>query len=210
MKNPEPPHSEQKHSEPPGSEKKHPEPPSSEKKHPVLRIKKGSVVYDDRNAQFASEIPRPALPGTRPLRSRRGRRRGGRLTFFPLLVIAAGLFIFFRIIPNAPVGKTVLSGWQVILRATPIQDRLIVGVTFISTAGSNNTAAQPAPGAPVQEADARITLPGTGEQVFVSGDLDKSPMTIRGDLPRISGVKRVQAEVSIGSAHASMWIPAPR
>jgi hypothetical protein len=199
MKNPEPPH----------PEKKHPEPPTSEKKHPVLRIKKGSVVYDDRNAQVASEIPRPALPGTRPLRSRGRRRRGGRLTFFPLLVIAAGLFIFFRIIPNAPVGKTVLSGWQVILRATPIQDRLIIGVTFISTAPSN-TAAQPAPGTPVQEADARITLSGTGEQVFVSGDLDKSPVTIRGDLPRISGVKRIQAEVSIGSAHASMWIPAPR
>lgn len=172
-------------------------------KHPVLNIKKGAVIYDDTEARRASELPRPALPGSRPLVSRRRRRRGGRLTFFPLLVIALGLFILFRVVPSMPVNRAVLAGWQVTLRISPYQDRLIVGVTFILSAPTGESAS------PVPEATARISLPGTGEQVFVAGMLEKSPMTLRGDLPRIGGAKKVRAEVSIGTARSTLWLPVP-
>ncbi|MGA2641493.1 MAG: hypothetical protein ABSG21_11410, partial [Spirochaetia bacterium] len=65
-------------------------------KRPVLQIKKGAVIYDDTEARRASELPRPALPGSGPFVSRRRRRRRGPYTFIPLLVIALGLFIVFR------------------------------------------------------------------------------------------------------------------
>jgi hypothetical protein len=171
--------------------------------HPVLRIKKDAAVYDDTEARHAAEVPRLALPGSGPFRYRRRRKRGIPLTFFPLVVIALGLFILFRVVPNTPVQRSVIAGWQVTLRITPYQDRLIAGLTFIA-------------GAPVPEdqanapqADARVSLPGTSEQVLLSGVLDKSPITLRGDLPRGTSAKRVSAEVRIGSAHASLWIPVP-
>ena len=172
-------------------------------KHPVLKIKKSAVVYDDTEARRASELPRPALPGTGPFFSRRRRRKGIPITFFPLLVVAIGLFILFQVVPNAAVRRSVLNGWQATLRATPYQGRLIVGVTFISNApAAGNTGDAP-------EATARLSLPGTGEQVFVAGRLEKSPLTLRGELPRIPGVKKVQAEIAVGNARATLRIPAP-
>jgi hypothetical protein len=174
-------------------------------KHPVLKIKKGAVVYDDTEARRASELPRPALPGTGPFFSRRGRRRrrGIPITFFPLLVVAIGLFILFQVVPNAAVRRSVLNGWQATLRATPYQDRLIVGVTFIAGSPVAGNAAD------APEATARLSLPGTGEQTFVVGLLDKSPLTLRGELRRIPGAKKVQAEVRVGNAHVTLRIPAP-
>jgi len=172
-------------------------------KHPVLKIKKGAVVYDDADARHASELPRPAVPGSRPLVSSRRRKRGRRLTFLPLLVIALGLFLLFRIVPNTPVNKAVLAGWQVILRVTPFENTLIVGVTFISRSPAAESAS------PLPEATARVSLTGTGEQVFLAGDLEKSPMTLRGELPRLASAKKVQAEVSIGSTRATLWLPVP-
>lgn len=172
-------------------------------KHPVLTIKKGAVVYDDTEARRASELPRPALPGTGPFVSRRSRKRGIPLTFLPLLAIAMGLFILFRIVPNTPVNRAIVAGWQVTLRATPYQDRLIIGVTFLSTVPVAANSSD------VPEATARFSLPGTGERAFVAGALEKSPMTLRADLPHLAGSKKVQAEVSIGSARATLWIPVP-
>jgi hypothetical protein len=104
-------------------------------------------------------------------------------------------------VPNAVVNRTVINGWQATLRATSYQGRLIIGVTFIASAPANHT--------DVPEATARLSLPGTREQVFIAGTLDKSPITLRGDLPRIPGAKRVQAEVSIGGARGTLRIPAP-
>jgi hypothetical protein len=171
--------------------------------HPVLRIKKGAAIYDDTEARHAAEVPRPALPGSGPLRSRRRGKRGIPLTFFPLLVVALGLFILFRVVPNTPIQRSVVSGWQVTLRVTPYQDSLIVGVTFIASVPE---AVDPA-NAP--KATVRLSLPGTGEQVFIVGGLDKSPMTLRSELPWPPNAKRVSAEVRIGSARAALWVPVP-
>jgi len=172
-------------------------------KHPVLKIKKDAVVYDDTEARIASELPRPALPGSGPFFSRRRRRKGIPATFFPLLVVAIGLFILFQVVPNAPIRRSVINGWQATLRATPYQDRLIIGVTFISGAPV------PANRADAPEAAVRLFLPGTGEQTFVAGLLDKSPVTLRGELPRIPSARKVQAEISVGNARATLRIPAP-
>jgi hypothetical protein len=178
-------------------------------KQPVIRIKKGAIVYDDTAAKDASELPRPALPGSRPLTSPRRKRRGGRLTYFPLVIIALGLFMLFRIVPNTPVIRATLSGWQVTLHVTPYRDTLIVGVTFLSSTpvrvpGEGSPAGPGFPGAAV-----RLSLPGTGRQAFVAGDLVKSPMTLRGELPWLKKAKKVQAEVSVGNTHVTLWQPAP-
>ncbi|MGO9310190.1 MAG: hypothetical protein ACLQDL_14370 [Spirochaetia bacterium] len=172
-------------------------------KHPVLKIKKGAVVYDDTDALRASEVPRPALPGSGPLVSRRRRRSRGPFTFIPLLVVAMGLFIVFRVLPNTPVNRAALAGWQVTLRVTPYQDLLIVGVTFISgTLPAKNAASAP-------PAAVRISFPGTAALARAEGLLEKSPMTLRVDLPRIRGAKKVEAEVSIGGVRATLWVPVP-
>ena len=172
-------------------------------KHPVLNVKKGAVVYDDTEARHASELPRPALPGRGPSVSRRRGGRRGPFTYIPLLVGALGLFILFRIVPNTPVNRAALAGWQLTLRATPYQDRLIVGVTFMSSAPG---AVKPSL---VPEATVRFSLPGTAVQVIVAGGLERSPITLRGDLPHVGNAKKVQAEVSIGDAHVTLWLRAP-
>jgi hypothetical protein len=86
------------------------------------------------------------------------------------------------------------------MRITPQKDRLVVGVTFMSRA----PAAEIAPSATV-----RIFLPGTGEQMFVTGVLEKSPMTLRGNMARFIGPKALEAEVGIGAAHTTLWLQAP-
>ncbi len=171
-------------------------------KHPVLRIRKGAIVYDDTDAQRASEVPRPALPGSGPFVSRRRRRNRGPFTYIPLLVVALGLFVVFRVVPRTPVSRAVLAGWEIILRVSPYQDQLIVGVTFISRVPPAESASPPA-------AAVHVSIPGTGGRMLLTGRLEKSPMTLSGELARTSGAKKVQAEVSIGDSHATLWLPAP-
>jgi hypothetical protein len=172
-------------------------------KHPVLNVKKDAVVYDDTEARLSSGLPRPPLPGSGPFFSRRRRKRGIPLTFLPLVAIAAGLFIVLRLVPNTPVNRVTIEGWQATLRVTPYQGKLIIGVTFLSSA------AVPVDPADAQEATVAVSLPGTGEQVLVAAALVKSPITLRGDLPRAAGAKKVQAVVRVGRTRAMLWVPAP-
>ena len=173
-------------------------PGSLDVKPPILKVKKGARVYDDTAAQEESEYPRPPLPGSGPLPRGRRRRRAGRYTYFPLVIVAIGLFIFFQVAPNTPVSRGSLPGWQVTLHVTPYNDTLIVGVTFVSQAPVE-------PGGGAAHASMIISLPGTDEQVFVSGDLDRSPMTLRGTVPWLRAAAKVQALVGIGSAHVTLW-----
>jgi hypothetical protein len=172
-------------------------------KPPVLKVKKGAQVYDDTAAQEASELPRPLLPGSGPLPRGRRRRRAGRYTYFPLVIVAIGLFIFFRVAPNTPVSRGSLSGWQVTLHVTPYNDTLIVGVTFVSKAPVEGSGS-------AERALVRVSLPGTAEEVFVAGNLERSPMTLRGTVPWLRAAAKVEARVSIGGARVTLWQRAPR
>ena len=168
-------------------------------KPPVLRIKKQGIVYDDTEAQQRSEPFRPDVAPRK--RVSRRRRMGPRFSLFPLLVIAAGLFVFFRVLPHAQTNRAVLAGWQVTLRVTPYQDTLIVGLTLVSR--STGAAAS------VPEATARVLLLGTGEQVFLAGDLARSPMTLQGRLPNLPGARGVQAEVAILGSRVTLRAAVP-
>jgi hypothetical protein len=167
-----------------------------------LPIKKHSVIYDDAEAARESEPFRPNFTTAPSRRAVRRRRVGPSSALFPLLVIAAGLFIFFKVIPHAPTARAVAGDWQVTLHVTPYQDQLIVGITFLSRSG--RAAADP------PEAAVRISLTGTGEQVFVAGDLARSPMTLSGRLPNLQEAVRVQAEVSIQGTRVTLAAPVPR
>jgi hypothetical protein len=169
--------------------------------HPVLKIRKGASVYDDSEPARANAVPRPARPGDRPSAVRRRRGRRARLTFFPLLVVALGLFVVFRAAPRAPGSRAVLEGWQVILRVSPSPDGLNVGITFIAAAADRVPI--PAP------AEARVSLPGTAESIILRSILEKSPMTLRGSLPRLPGAAQVQAEVGIGAGRAVLRAAVP-
>jgi hypothetical protein len=163
---------------------------------PRIPIKKGAVVYDD--AEQDRDIPRPPPPAGRP--PRRRRRPGARPLFAPLIVVAAGIFIVFRVVPHAPTNRSVLQGWETTLQVTRFEGDLVVGLTFVARS-------RPGPAAP--PVMARAYLPGTREQVFLAGNLDKSPMTLRGRLADLPGVKVVQAEVSIGTARVMLVAPVP-
>lgn len=168
---------------------------------PHIRIKKGSIVYDDSGAQQETRPFRPDLRVT-PSRRRFGRRKvGPRASLFPLLIIAAGLFIFFRLVPHALAARSTVAGWQVTLHVTPYLDTLVVGVTFVSRAGK--------PAADAPEASVRVTLPGTDQEVVVSGALERSPMTLSGRLPATTGATRVQADVVIQGSRVRLTAKAP-
>jgi hypothetical protein len=172
-------------------------------KPPVLRIKKKSVIYDDTLAQQKDEPFRPSFSPTPSRRTVRRRKVGPRSSLLPLLAIAAGLFIFLRVLPHAPSSRAVVAGWQVTLHVTPWEDALIVGLTFVSrSVKAGGSTPQGAAAAP--EAAVRVFLPGTGEQVFLAGDLARSPMTLSGRLPAREGAARVQADVTILGSRATL------
>ena len=162
-------------------------------KPPILRVKKGAAFYDD-----SEEEAEVLTPPRRQPPPRRG-RSGGRSIIAPLIAVAAVLLLVFRFLPHGPTSRTTLSGWQVTLKVNRLPDGLVAGVTFV--ARSRSTA--------VPAATARVSVRGTAEQVFLAGDLDKSPLTLRGRLADLSEARLVQAEVTIGTARVLLVAPVP-
>jgi len=171
-------------------------------KPPILRIKKGSVIYDDSRAQRETVPFRPDLRVTPPRRRVRHRSIGPRASLFPLLIIAAAIFLFFRLAPRAQSPRAVVDGWQVTLRVTPYEGALIVGVTFVCR---STQLPDPAP-----QASALVTLSGDAEPVLLSGILEKSPMTLKGRFPAYGPAGRVRAQVTIQGSHVTLAAPVPR
>ncbi len=168
-------------------------------KHPVLRVKKNSFIYDDAAVKQGPQAY-PAstrIPVREPRRTRPRKRRRG-LTFLPLLVLALGLVVVFRFVPRSPADRTTLVGWQVVLRATAADGSLIVGVTFIAEQG---TLVSPLA---TSEASVQVTLPDTGDHLTLSGLLEKSPMTLRGELPYAPRMKQVEATVKLLDSYARL------
>jgi len=165
-------------------------------KPPIIRIKKGATVYDD--AEQERDVLRPPPPPHRRPAPRR-RNPGGRSVLAPLIAVAAGIFIVFRVVPHAPASRAAIAGWQATLEVDRHDEELIVGVTFLARSRPASR----------QEATARVSLRGTGEQVFLAGDLDRSPMTLRGRLPALPDARMVQAEVAIEDQHATLVAPVP-
>ena len=165
---------------------------------PSIKVKKGAVVYDD--AEQDRLIPRPPTPPRSRFTSRRA-RGGGRSVLVPLLAVAGGIFILFRVVPHGPTHRAVLAGWQATLHVTRFDDGLVVGITFVSRS---------APASPGPDVSAQVSLSGTTEQVVLSGELSRSPMTIRGRLPAVPGARVVQAELTIASSRVTLVAPVPR
>ena len=163
-------------------------------KNPVLHVKKGAELYVDRPAGSDLQPPRQWAQAGRTMRRRPSRSalRRGRLTFVPLVILAIALVVVFRVLPRAPTNRATMMGWETVLRAMPYEDMLLVSITFIQ-------AAPPGPnGPPVPKAVVRVLLPETGEQLSLSEDLIRSPMTLRGQMRGTRAVKKVLATVSIG------------
>ena len=163
---------------------------------PVLRIRKGVEVYDDTRSE--SELPagRARLP-TRPSRPPSRRLRLG---IFSLLILAVALLAIVRLMPRAPTDRARILGWDVVLRATAYSDALLVSATFVQAAEGRIGA----------EASVRVLLPDTGDRLSLSGALARSPITLRGQLPYTTRVRRVEAEVTVGTETKTLLLTAPR
>jgi hypothetical protein len=118
-------------------------------------------------------------------------------------VLAFGLVIVFQVIPRSPQDRATLAGWQAVLRATRAGEKLIVGVTFIA---EQSTIVSPVNRA---EATVQILIPGTGDRMTLSGPLQRSPITLRGELAFSARMSKVQAEVSLLDAHAALRVAVP-
>ena len=126
------------------------------------------------------------------------------MTFLPLVVLAIGLVIVFRVIPRPQTNRASLAGWQAVLHATPYGNTLLLSVTF-----THGTASSPlAPKSPPAIVSVRFLLQDTGDRLALEEALVKSPMTVRGQLPWSASVKKVQAEVSVGAETKTLTLAA--
>jgi len=168
-------------------------------KNPVLRIRKGTPVYDDSAEQEAPPARATAVPG----RSRgRPAPRAGRLVLLPLFALALALIVLFRVLPGQG-NRAVIGGWNTTLRATAYQDSLLVALTFVKEdRGGAATAGEK----PLVEA--RIVLPDTGQEISLSGVLSKSPTTLRGQMDYSARVRQVRAEVTVGKDRRTLRLSA--
>jgi hypothetical protein len=158
-------------------------------KQPVIRVKKGAVIYDDRQAAADAQPWRPRL--TPAGRSRRRPPRRGSV-FFPLLVLAAALALVFWILPaRRSTNSAVLDGWKAELRAEVFEGALLAGVTFIRAGDA------PVPNPP-PIAIVRFLVSGTGERIAVTEALERSPYTVRARLSDQPRARSISAEVLIG------------
>ena len=176
-------------------------------KHPILSIRKGAEVYDDSLAESERRLQAAEAAAQKhpPAKRRRPHTRRARMTFLPLVVLAIGLVVVFRIIPRPPTNRASLAGWDAVLRATHYGNTFLLSVTFI-----HGTASPPlAPEIPPAIALVRFFLQGTGERLTLEEALVKSPMTVRGHLPWSAIVKKVQAEVSVGAEKKTLTLAAP-
>ena len=120
----------------------------------------------------------------------------------PILIIAAAIFLLFRVLPHAQTTRGDVAGWLAALHVTPYEGTLIVGVTFVSRSG-------PVTGEP-PEATAAISLVGTDQQVLVRGSLDRSPITLSARFPGVPGAGPVTAEVAILGSRLGLSVPVPK
>jgi hypothetical protein len=173
-------------------------------KNPVLHVKKDAERYDDPPAGSNLQPPRQGAQTGRTIarKSSRSPRRRRRFTFVPLVILAIMLVIVVRVVPRGPTNRATIMGWDTVLRAMPYEDMLLVSVTFIQ-------AAPPGPnGPPAPRAVVRVVLPETGEQLSLSEDLSKSPMTLRGQMRPTHAVKKVLATVSVGKETRTLTLSA--
>jgi hypothetical protein len=180
-------------------------------KHPILHVKKGATVYDEEEARKETRrLLQPTLAKLRAARHPRARTRSAGLSTVALLVVAVGIFVVFRQASEVP--RATIEGWRVILRATPHDGLIIVGVTFIDASEPPSAVPNGPTGTPkvTPRASIRVSIPGTEERLDLAGALDRSPMTLRGELPGLAKARRVRAEVTIGSRSKTLWVAVPR
>jgi hypothetical protein len=173
-------------------------------KNPVLHVKKGAALYDDLPAGSNLQPPRQGeqTGRTHTRKFPRSPRRRGRFAWVPLAILAIVLVIVVRVVPRGPTNRATMMGWEAVLRAMPYGDMLLVSVTFIR-------AAPPGPNEPsAPRAAVHVVLPETGEQLSLSENLSKSPMTLRAQIRPTHAVRKVLATVSVGKETRTLTLTA--
>jgi len=173
-------------------------------KHPVLRVKKGTESYDDREdklAEAGAEAARERRPTARPEKRRTASflriRRGSLLPLFILILIAA---VILRVLPRS-ASRATIDGWHVLLEARVSGDTLDVGVAF-----SRLNPGRAGTGMP-RAVSVLFILPETGQQTEAFGALSDSRFALLSRMRYEASVKTLRAIVRIDGQSRALFLP---
>ena len=171
-------------------------------KHPVLRVKKGTTTYEDRQDRITEERTaeereqRLAPPGKKRsvfafLRIRRG-------SLLPILILVLIALVILRALPRSE-SRGNIDGWHAALQARVFEETLRVGVGFsLLRAGRTGSLAS-----------VLFTLPDTGVQVATSGVLRESRTALREQMPYTGRERTLRAIVTIDGQSGTLTLSLP-
>lgn len=169
-------------------------------KHPVLKIRKNAERDPDLHYDREKRLSMPGAPrGPRPSAGFiRTFFKRGRVSVFPILLLAVAVVVFLRVYPRAS-DRAAISGWEAVLQASPYEDALLASVTFRRTHAENADSGASAPTASV-----RFLLPETSEGAFVSETILGEDAVLRSRLRYRGGERTLEADVQVGESRKKL------
>jgi hypothetical protein len=173
-------------------------------KHPVLRVKKGTTTYDDREDRIVAER---AAEVREQRRARKEKKHGvlrllriRRGSLLPILILVLIALVILRSLPRS-ASRANINGWHAVLQARIFEDTLRVGVGF----------SQLGPRGPGSLASVLFVLPDTGAQVGAEGVLQEPRAALRARMHYTGREKTLRAIVTIDgqSRTLSLSLPGP-
>jgi len=165
-----------------------------EEKQPILHIKKGAErdvpLYYERLKRLSyhdiHEEEKPKRGGFRLF-------RGGRSSLLPLLILALGAVVVFRLVPARDRSTASLEGMSVSLRVVEYRGTVQVSLTFSGGL----------PHDPVT-ASAVCSLEGRGEPLALSGGIGGGNSVLRGSMEEKGAGRTMTAEVTVGNVKRTL------
>lgn len=171
-------------------------------KHPVLRVKKGTTIYEDRQDGITEE--RTADKREQQRESREKKRgvlwflRLRRGSLLPVIILVLIALVILRALPRS-ASRANIDGWHASLQARVFEDTLRVGVGF-SLLGSGRLGSR---------ASVLFILPDTGARAEASGLLPESRVALREQMPYTGRERTLRAIVTIDGQTRTLVLSLP-